>query len=133
MSGRVSDIIFGDHHDRRTGGEAEEIEENILYEDEIPSEASGQVSHILSSPARIYEYLDSKVYGQKDAKRAAAMLLWNHVNGRRQNVLFAGPTGCGKTEIFRQLAKLYPNIVIHKCHLAYRYGLEGQYQGQKPV
>ena len=70
---------------------------------------------ILSSPAKIYEYLDRRVYGQKEAKRAAAMLLWNHVNGRRQNVLFAGPTGCGKTEIFRQLAKLYPNIVIHNA------------------
>ena len=100
---------------RRTDGETEEIEEDILYEDEIPSEASGQVSHILSSPARIYKYLDRNVYGQKEAKRAAAMLLWNHVNGRRQNVLFAGPTGCGKTEIFRQLAKLYPNIVIHNA------------------
>lgn len=72
---------------------------------------------ILSSPAKIYEYLDRRVYGQKEAKRAAAMLLWNHVNGRRQNVLFAGPTGCGKTEIFRQLAKLYPNIVIHNAPL----------------
>ena len=70
---------------------------------------------ILSSPVKIYEYLDRRVYGQKEAKRAAAMLLWNHVNGRRQNVLFAGPTGCGKTEIFRQLAKLYPNIVIHNA------------------
>ena len=70
---------------------------------------------ILSSPAKIYEHLDRRVYGQKEAKRAAAMLLWNHVNGRRQNVLFAGPTGCGKTEIFRQLAKLYPNIVIHNA------------------
>lgn len=70
---------------------------------------------ILSSPVKIYEYLDRRVYGQKEAKKAAAMLLWNHVNGRRQNVLFAGPTGCGKTEIFRQLAKLYPNIVIHNA------------------
>ena len=39
-SGRVSDIIFGDHHNRRTVDETEEIEEDILYEDEIPSEAS---------------------------------------------------------------------------------------------
>lgn len=115
VSERVSDIIFGNHHDRRPDGETEGIEEDILYEDEIPSEASGQVSHILSSPARIYKYLDRNVYGQKEAKRAAAMLIWNHVNGRRQNVLFAGPTGCGKTEIFRQLAKLYPNIVIHNA------------------
>lgn len=76
---------------------------------------STDAKEILSSPAKIYEYLDRRVYGQKEAKRAAAMLLWNHVNGRRQNVLFAGPTGCGKTEIFRQLAKLYPNIVIHNA------------------
>lgn len=76
---------------------------------------STDAKEILSSPVKIYEYLDRKVYGQKEAKKAAAMLLWNHVNGRRQNVLFAGPTGCGKTEIFRQLAKLYPNIVIHNA------------------
>lgn len=74
---------------------------------------STDAKEILRSPVKIYEYLDRRVYGQKEAKKAAAMLLWNHVNGRRQNVLFAGPTGCGKTEIFRQLAKLYPNIVIH--------------------
>lgn len=76
---------------------------------------STDAKEILSSPVKIYEYLDRRVYGQKEAKKAAAMLLWNHVNGRRQNVLFAGPTGCGKTEIFRQLAKLYPNIVIHNA------------------
>ena len=76
---------------------------------------STDAKEILSSPVKIYEYLDRRVYGQKEAKNAAAMLLWNHVYGRRQNVLFAGPTGCGKTEIFRQLAKLYPNIVIHNA------------------
>lgn len=77
--------------------------------------STDSVDDILGSPAKIYEYLDSRVYGQKEAKKAAAMLLWNHANGRRQNVLFAGPTGCGKTEIFRQLAKIYPNIVIHNA------------------
>lgn len=70
---------------------------------------------ILQTPASIYRYLDERVYGQKAAKRAASMLLWNHVNGRRQNVVFAGPTGCGKTEIFRQLAQIYPNIKIHNA------------------
>ena len=70
---------------------------------------------IFRTPAAIYRYLDERVYGQKAAKRAAAMLLWNHVNGRKQNVVFAGPTGCGKTEIFRQLAQIYPNIKIHNA------------------
>ena len=114
VNSRVSDIIFGDHRNRQAACSSWAAE-MVFDEDEITSDASGHEDHILSSPARIYEYLDSKVYGQKDAKRAAAMLLWNHVNGRRQNVLFAGPTGCGKTEIFRQLAKLYPNIVIHNA------------------
>lgn len=82
-------------------------------EPDIYSADAGDI--ILRSPAKIYEFLDGRVYGQKEAKKAAAMLLWNHANGRRQNILFAGPTGCGKTEIFRQLAKLYPNIVIHNA------------------
>ena len=79
------------------------------------SESPTDTADILKTPAAIYRYLDERVYGQKDAKRAAAMLLWNHVNGRRQNVVFAGPTGCGKTEIFRQLAQIYPNIKIHNA------------------
>ena len=79
------------------------------------SENPTDTADILKTPAAIYRYLDERVYGQKDAKRAAAMLLWNHVNGRRQNVVFAGPTGCGKTEIFRQLAQIYPNIKIHNA------------------
>lgn len=47
----------------------------------------------------------------KDAK-AASMLLYNHLHGKKRNVLFAGPTGCGKTEIWRVLSQLYPNIQI---------------------
>lgn len=89
------------------------------YDDEPDMEfvdgEENPTARILRSPAGIYEYLDKNVYGQTEAKKAAAMLLWNHINGRRQNVVFAGPTGCGKTEIFRQLSKLYPNIVIHNA------------------
>lgn len=85
------------------------------YEDDYEAEDEADTSDILRTPASIYQYLDERVYGQKDAKRAAAMLLWNHVNGRRQNVVFAGPTGCGKTEIFRQLSQIYPNIKIHNA------------------
>ena len=47
----------------------------------------------------------------KDAK-AASMLLYNHLHGKKRNVLFAGPTGCGKTEIWRVLSQLYPNIQV---------------------
>ena len=63
-------------------------------------------------PQDIYSYLNLHICGQEEAKKAAALLLWNHLNGRRQTLLLAGPTGCGKTEIWRSLAILYPQIRI---------------------
>ena len=84
-----------------------------FWEDGLPFEEEYEA--ILKTPAGIYNYLNDSVYGQDEAKKAAAMLLWNHVHGRRQNIVFAGPTGSGKTEIFRQLSKIYPNIVIHNA------------------
>ncbi|MDE0340570.1 MAG: ATP-dependent protease ATPase subunit HslU [Nitrospinae bacterium] len=69
------------------------------------------------TPARIVEELDRYVIGQKDAKRAVAVALRNR--WRRQqlppemaedvapkNIIMIGPTGVGKTEIARRLAKL---------------------------
>ena len=69
------------------------------------------------TPARIVEELDRYVIGQGDAKRAVAVALRNR--WRRQqlppemaedvapkNIIMIGPTGVGKTEIARRLAKL---------------------------
>lgn len=63
-------------------------------------------------PQEIYEYLSKCIYGQKEAVRAAAMLLYNHRQERKRNVLFVGQTGSGKTEIWRVCQQLYPNIRI---------------------
>ena len=64
------------------------------------------------SPQEFYEYLSKRIYGQKEAVRAAAMLLYNHIHGRKRNVLFVGQTGSGKTEIWRVCRQLYPGIRI---------------------
>lgn len=59
-------------------------------------------------PRDIAAYLNNKVAGQDEAKKAAAMLVWNHMHGLSSNELFVGPSGCGKTHIWRTLRELEP-------------------------
>ena len=64
------------------------------------------------TPQSIYDYLDEHIYGQTEAKKAAAMFVYNHTHGRRRNAVFAGPTGCGKSEIWRALSQILPQVKI---------------------
>lgn len=82
------------------------------------SSSTSSSSHASAfSPREIVSELDRYIVGQKDAKRAVAIALRNR--WRRQqlpdelreevlpkNILMIGPTGVGKTEIARRLAKL---------------------------
>lgn len=67
---------------------------------------------IMRNPRSIYQFIQSRIYGQEEAVRAAAMLVFNHARGRKRNILFIGPTGCGKTEIWRVAQQIYPHIRI---------------------
>ncbi len=69
------------------------------------------------SPREIVSELDRFIIGQKDAKRAVAIALRNRWRRKQldeglreevlpKNILMIGPTGVGKTEISRRLAKL---------------------------
>src|SRR3989441_13363813 len=69
------------------------------------------------TPREIVAELDKHVIGQADAKRAVAIALRNRMRRQKltpelaeeiipKNIIMIGPTGVGKTEIARRLAKL---------------------------
>lgn len=69
------------------------------------------------TPAEIVRELDKYIIGQRDAKRTVAVALRNRTRRKRlpeamrdevspKNIIMIGPTGVGKTEIARRIAKL---------------------------
>src|SRR5204862_7360206 len=69
------------------------------------------------TPREIVRELDKHVVGQADAKRAVAIALRNRIRRQKlppemaeevmpKNILMIGPTGVGKTELARRLARL---------------------------
>merc|ERR1719454_1487574 len=82
-------------------------------EEEITTSGAG----VALKPREVVEELDKYIVGQKEAKRAVAIALRNRWRRHQldedlrnevipKNILMIGPTGCGKTEIARKIAKL---------------------------
>ncbi|MGE0457631.1 MAG: ATP-dependent protease ATPase subunit HslU [Bauldia sp.] len=90
---------------------------SLAAENATPRPRNAEAHSAEFSPREIVSELDRYIIGQKEAKRAVAIALRNR--WRRQqltgslreevlpkNILMIGPTGVGKTEISRRLAKL---------------------------
>jgi ATP-dependent HslUV protease ATP-binding subunit HslU len=87
----------------------------VIYLPQQPSDGSPLLDEL--TPREIVAELDKYVVGQADAKRAVAIALRNRIRRQKlepemaeevmpKNILMIGPTGVGKTEIARRLAKL---------------------------
>ena len=72
-------------------------------------------------PKKILERLDKYVIKQGEAKKEAALITYYHMqkiananklNLPSQSLFMVGPTGCGKTEIWRAIQKIIPDIKI---------------------
>src|SRR5580765_6147992 len=83
----------------------------------IPLPAHPEPQHEDFTPRQIVLELDRYIVGQRGAKRAVAIALRNRIRRQKlpaemaeeiapKNIIMIGPTGIGKTEIARRLAKL---------------------------
>ena len=90
---------------------------NEIIEEEL-NEASEVSFSELPKPREIYEFLDSYVVGQAQAKKTLSVAVYNHykrvqaggtkdpVELQKSNILLLGPTGSGKTLLAQTLARL---------------------------
>src|SRR5579883_2175587 len=93
------------------------LPKNLPYNDEMSEPIMAMTIPTTPTPSEIVSELDKHIIGQAEAKRAVAVALRNRWRRMQlpqslrdeimpKNILMIGPTGVGKTEIARRLAKL---------------------------
>lgn len=80
----------------------------------------GGESELLSAK-QIKEHLDEFIIGQEEAKRMVAIAAANHLQRQvydgpveldKSNIMLVGPTGCGKTQLVKSLARLLDSPIV---------------------
>lgn len=91
---------------------------SIINEEQSHTPSPRPVSGGIPTPERIYEQLGDYVIGQDRAKKVVSVAVYNHykrvaaghgaedIELQKSNILLVGPTGTGKTEIARTLARI---------------------------
>ena len=81
------------------------------------------------SPKQIAHWLHTSggIVGQNNAVKTASLIMFNHANGRPSVSLFCGPTGSGKSAVWRALQREYgtDRIVIHDASSLTAEGWKG--------
>ena len=97
---------------------------NEIIEEELNETTDAELTE-LPKPREIFEFLNSYVIGQEQAKKSLAVAVYNHykrvqagvttgsakkgedtVEVAKSNILVMGPTGCGKTYLAQTLARM---------------------------
>jgi len=91
---------------------------DIINEEQSRAPVRRAVAGGIPTPERLYDLLSDYVIGQERAKKVVSVAVYNHykrvqagggsedVELQKSNILLLGPTGTGKTEIARTLARI---------------------------
>ncbi len=98
--------------------ECVELCRDIIIEEQRSTPPPRAMSGGPPKPERVFDLLSEYVIGQEQAKKYVSVAVYNHykrialgaraddVELQKTNILLIGPTGCGKTEIARTLARI---------------------------